>query len=63
MRFWRRRDDEATPEMWAFLSANAIPAEMTKVAQKIAALHESGIDVGKSRRDWLATRRGGTSSK
>lgn len=56
-------DEAATPEMWTFLSANAIPAEMTKVAQKIASLHEGGIDVGKSRRDWLATRRGETSSR
>lgn len=56
-------DDDATPEAWEFVSSNAIPSEMTKLAKAIADLHEGGINVGKSRRDWLATRRGETPSK
>jgi hypothetical protein len=56
-------DDDATPEAWEFVAANAVPSEMTKLAKAIADLHEGGINVGKSRRDWLATRRGETLSK
>ena len=49
-------DDDPTPEMWAFLSRTAARADLVALASTIVALHERGVDAGKSRVGWLETR-------
>lgn len=56
-------DEEATPEFGTFLVANAIPGDLDRAAKTIARLHEGGLDLGKSRRDWLEARRSEADSK
>lgn len=50
-------DEDATPDMWEWLTKNAARGDQIKLAKTIVSLHEGSVDPGKSRRDWLATRR------
>lgn len=49
-------DEDATPEMWQWLSGIAARGDQLRLANAIVSLHEGSVDPGKSRRDWLATR-------
>lgn len=49
-------DDTPTPEMWTWLARTAGRGDLMRLAATIVSLHERGVDVGKSRVDWLETR-------
>lgn len=56
-------DDQATPEAWEFVAANAAPGDLTRLASTVVAMHEQVVDLGKSRLAWLNDRRTSDSSE
>lgn len=56
-------DEDATPEMWAWLSKKAARGDQLRLASAIVSVHEGTVDPGKSRRDWLATRHAAAASR
>lgn len=56
-------DEDATPQMWEWLSKKAARGDQLRLANAIVSVHEGSVDPGKSRRDWLATRHDAAASK
>lgn len=54
-------EEEPADGSWDFIAANAAPGDLTKLASKIVGLHETGVDLGKSRRTWLDDQSGDVS--
>jgi hypothetical protein len=47
-------EEPPAPDSWSFVSANAAPGDLTKLASTVVRMHEQGVDLGKSRRTLLA---------
>lgn len=62
--FVAKYGDEAPAEgSWEFVASNATPGDLTRLASTVVAMHEQGLDLGKSRRAWRDARRSATDSE